>query len=112
MHRIVTLLAVFLVVAVWIANKAEVLLGSGDAGSIVIDEMSGFVVSLLWHPLKPLHLCLAFVLFRFFDILKPPPLGLLERRLRGGWGVVMDDVMAGLYTNISLWILATILSNT
>ena len=92
----------FLGLAVWIAAKAEVLLGTRDARPIVIDEMVGFVISLIWLPLSPLTVCLAFVLFRLFDIVKPPPIGSLENRLQSGWGVVMDDVMAGIYTNISL----------
>ncbi len=92
----------FLVLAVWIASKAEVLLGTRDAPPIVIDEMSGFVISLIWLPLSLLTVCLGFVLFRLFDIVKPPPIGILEKRLQSGWGVVMDDVMAGIYTNISL----------
>ena len=95
----------FLVAAAWIAGEAEVLLGSRDASPIVIDEMSGFLISLLWLPLNLTTLSLGFVLFRFFDILKPPPIGALENRVQGGWGVVLDDVLAGVYTNICLRLL-------
>jgi phosphatidylglycerophosphatase A len=52
--------------------------------------------------------CLGFVLFRLFDIVKPPPIGIIERRLQSGWGVVMDDVLAGVYTNICLRIFLTL----
>jgi phosphatidylglycerophosphatase A len=93
---------VFVALAVWIAGKAEKLLGTRDAQPIVIDEMAGFIISLIWLPLSLFTVCLGFVVFRLFDIVKPPPIGSLEKRLRSGWGVVMDDVLAGVYTNISL----------
>jgi phosphatidylglycerophosphatase A len=93
---------IFFLVAVWIAGRGEELLGTRDAPAIVIDEMSGFLVSLLWLPLTPLTLGAGFFLFRFFDIIKPPPIRSLERRLPGGWAVVVDDVAAGIYTMIVL----------
>lgn len=93
---------VFILFAVWIAGKAEVLFGAKDARPIVIDEMAGFIISLIWLPFSPLTVCLGFVLFRLFDIVKPPPIASVEKRLQSGWGVVMDDVLAGVYTNISL----------
>ena len=92
----------FVVIAVWIAGRAEVLFGAQDARPIVIDEMAGFIISLIWLPYSLLTVCLGFVLFRLFDIVKPPPIGIVEKRLQSGWGVVMDDVLAGVYTNISL----------
>jgi phosphatidylglycerophosphatase A len=92
----------FFLIAVWIAGRGEDLLGTRDAPSIVIDEMCGFLVGLLWLPITPLTLIAGFLLFRFFDIMKPPPIRSLERRLRGGWAVVMDDVFAGIYTMIVL----------
>ena len=98
----------FIVFAVWTAGKAEVLLGTRDAGPIVIDEMAGFVISVLWLPLSLLTVCVGFILFRLFDIVKPPPIGSLDKRLHSGWGVVMDDVLAGFYTNISLRIFLTL----
>jgi phosphatidylglycerophosphatase A len=97
-----TATATFFLIAVWIAGRGEDLLGARDARPIVIDEMCGFLVSLLWLPLTPLTLGAGFLLFRFFDIIKPPPIRSLERRLPGGWGVVMDDVAAGIYTMIVL----------
>jgi phosphatidylglycerophosphatase A len=98
----------FVVLAVWIAGKAEVLLGTRDAGPIVIDEMAGFMICFLWLPLSLLTVCVGFVLFRLFDIVKPPPIDSLEKRLHSGWGVVMDDVFAGFYTNIRLRIFLTL----
>jgi len=95
----------FLAFAVLIAAKAEILFQDRDPRPIVIDEMAGFLVSLLWLPLRPLTICLGFVLFRVFDIVKPPPIGFAEKRLPGGWGVVVDDALAGVFTNAVLRLL-------
>jgi phosphatidylglycerophosphatase A len=97
----------FFLFAVWVAGKGEILLGGHDPRHIVIDEMCGFLVSLLWLPLNALTLIGGFILFRFFDIAKPPPIRGLERRLRGGLAVVADDVLAGIYTMILLRIAIT-----
>ena len=99
----------FLIAAVYLADRAEVLLESKDASFIVIDEMSGFLVCFLWLPLNLFVLLVGFVLFRFFDIVKPYPIDVLEKRLPGGWGIVMDDVLAGIFTNICLRIVARFL---
>jgi phosphatidylglycerophosphatase A len=97
----------FFLFAVWVAGKGEILLGGHDPRPIVIDEMCGFLVSLLWLPLNALTLIGGFILFRFFDIMKPPPIRGLEWRLRGGLAVVADDVVAGIYTNVLLRIAIT-----
>jgi phosphatidylglycerophosphatase A len=94
--------SVFILAAAWISARAESLLGSRDPGVVVIDEMSGLVVSLLCIPLSPISLCSGFVAFRLFDIVKPPPIRGLEKRLQGGWGIVLDDVLAGIYANVSV----------
>ena len=64
---------------------------------MVIDEYSSFLLPLYFIPRLPLFLILAFVIFRLFDILKPPPLRILEH-LRGGWGIMLDDLGAAVYT--------------
>ena len=96
---------VFVTLAAWLAGRAEILFQGRDARPIVIDEMAGFLISLLWLPLSPLSLGLGFVLFRLFDIVKPPPISILEKRVQGGWGVVIDDVLAGVLTNATLRLL-------
>ncbi len=96
---------VFVAFAIWIAGKAEILLEERDPRPIVIDEMAGFLLSLLWLAPRPLTLVLGFVLFRVFDILKPPPVGIVEKRLPGGLAVVIDDVLAGVFTNATLRLL-------
>lgn len=70
-----------------------------DSSHIVIDEVCGYFVSLLFLPKTYLTVIMAFFLFRFFDILKPPPVRHFER-IKGGLGVMLDDVFAGVYANI------------
>lgn len=85
---------------VWSANKVEKEWGK-DHNRVVIDEISGMAITLLFLPFSVTTLCIGFVLFRFFDILKP----LYIRRLemwKGGWGVMADDVLAGIYSNLIL----------
>ena len=96
---------IFVVFAAWVAGRAETLLEEHDPRPIVIDEMVGFLISLLWLPLNPLTLCLGFGLFRLFDVVKPPPISSVEKRMRGGWGVVIDDVLAGVFSNATLRLL-------
>lgn len=96
---------VFLTFAAYIAGKAEILFEDRDARPIVIDEMAGFLITLLWLPLNLVTLFLGFLLFRLFDIVKPPPISTLEKRLHGGWSIVLDDVLAGIFANITLRLL-------
>ncbi len=80
------------------ANRAERFWGH-DNGKIVIDEMAGMFLSLAFLSLNWTSLLAAFSIFRLLDIIKPPPARQLER-LRGGWGVMVDDIVAGAYTAI------------
>lgn len=102
-------IVLFFLASVWVSGRAEVLLGHRDAGAIVIDEICGLLVALAWLPIGFFSVCLGFLLFRLFDVVKPPPIGRLESGLAGGWAVVLDDVLAGVYTNISLRILLSFL---
>ena len=97
-----TILAFFFL-ASWISGEAQRCWGRKDHPRIVIDEIMGYLVTMLWLPRTLLFIILGFFLFRFFDIVKPPPIRLLEK-VRGGYGVVLDDVLAGLYANIVLQI--------
>ena len=78
--------------------------GREDPGHVVIDEVAGQWIALLACPPDWKHGLLALLLFRGFDILKPPPARQLER-LPGGWGIMMDDVAAGVYALLVLQIL-------
>lgn len=82
--------------SIYVAGQAEILFGKTDDQRIVIDEIAGLQVTMLPVAVTGLHLCIAFVLFRLFDIWKPFPLDRLQN-LPGGWGVVADDLGAGIY---------------
>jgi phosphatidylglycerophosphatase A len=91
---------IVIIVSVWSSGKAEEIFGK-DSKRIVIDETAGMLVSILMVD-KSVNLYLAaFILFRFFDVVKPPPLKSLEK-LKSGWGVTSDDLAAGVYANICL----------
>ena len=91
--------------ATWVAHEAERALQVKDPGCVVIDEIVGFCVAMLGLPFIPGVCVGGFILFRVFDIVKPPPVRQLERWLPGGWGIVMDDVMAGVMANFVMRIL-------
>jgi phosphatidylglycerophosphatase A len=95
----------FFFFASWISGEAQRSWGRTDHPRIVIDEMMGFLITMLWLPKTALFIVLGFFLFRFFDIVKPPPIRILER-VKGGYGVVLDDVLAGVYSNIILQIIS------
>ena len=91
----------FFFLAVWVSEKTEAVLGKKDDSRIVIDEMMGFFITMLWVTKTPLFILVGFILFRFFDIFKPFPIRRFEK-VRGGFGVVLDDVMAGIFANVIL----------
>jgi len=91
--------AAFFAAGVRLARDAEGLFGRPDPGPIVLDEVVGMWLAAAIHPKpSPLVLLVAFVVFRAFDITKPFPIRRIER-LPHGWGIFLDDVLAGLYTN-------------
>jgi phosphatidylglycerophosphatase A len=103
------LIAVVLVVGTWAADRTGRALGVADSGHVVIDEIVAFWIVLAMLPDVLAHelwvQALAFVLFRCFDVVKPPPIRWLERRCKGGVGVMIDDLMAAFYT---LFVLAVL----
>lgn len=78
-----------------------------DAGHIVIDEVVGYLIAFVWLPLTWQSALGAFLFFRFFDIVKPYPISVLDEKVRGGLGVMVDDVAAGLAANIVLQAIAS-----
>jgi phosphatidylglycerophosphatase A len=99
------LIALTIPFAIWIAGEAEQILGKKDPGVIVIDEIVGMVLTLAGLPFNATTAGLGFVLFRVLDITKPFPIHFLERRFKGGTGIVLDDVAAGIIANIALRII-------
>ena len=88
----------FLLLGVYSSNKLIADWGK-DPSRIVIDEVVGMWIAMLFVPNNYIALLLAFVLFRFFDIVKPLFIKRLEK-INGGWGIMLDDVAAGIYANI------------
>jgi phosphatidylglycerophosphatase A len=96
-----SLLMIFLL-AVYSAGAAEKILDRKDPGIIVIDEIIGMLIALIAAPTQPLVWLMAFLLFRLFDIIKPWPVSWADRHLNGGFGIVLDDVLAGGYAWLAL----------
>lgn len=95
-------IAGFCVLAIRVAGEAEKCLGQKDPGCIVIDEMAGLMVAFWGLPFN-MAICLTgFLLFRIFDIAKPFPIRDIEKYVPGGFGIVLDDVLAGVYANLAL----------
>ncbi len=99
----------FLPLSVWIAQLAEDSYGTHDDPRIVIDEMIGFWTSILFLPRTAFNLAAAFVFFRILDTLKPWPIKQLENSCGGGFGIIIDDVLAGAEANLLARLAAVIL---
>jgi phosphatidylglycerophosphatase A len=95
------------VVGVWSAGAVERHAGKTDPGIVVIDEVLGMLMTLAWMPLTPFGVFVAFVVFRAFDVVKPWPAGKFEA-LHGGWGIMADDAMAGVYGNLAMRLLVAV----
>lgn len=93
---------IFVPLAIWSSHLSHKLLKRDDPSEVVIDEVAGILWTFFLLPLSWLTLCVGFILFRIFDIFKPFPIRTLERRLRGGIGIVLDDLLAGIYANLCL----------
>lgn len=102
LHAIIS--AVSLGLGIYFSGHAARVLGGNDPGRIVIDEFAGMLAATLFLPNTPGWMIAAFILFRVFDILKPPPIKAIEG-LGGGMGIMLDDIAAGLYANIALQII-------
>jgi phosphatidylglycerophosphatase A len=86
------------------SHYAEILLKDKDSRYIVIDEFCGYFIAVLFLPFDAFYIMGAFFLFRFFDILKPFPIRTAEHVFRGGMGIMADDIIAALFTNMVLQI--------
>lgn len=87
--------------SVYIAGRECESTREKDPSRVVIDEAAGYLVSFFLMPFTLFNVILVFILFRFFDILKPYPVGVIDRKIEGGPGIVLDDVMAGIEANIA-----------
>ena len=100
----VAITGLFIAFSIWIAGRAARFQGTHDDPKIVIDEIAGIMVALAWVPPSAIALAAGFILFRLLDIIKPPPINWIDRRVKGGLGIVLDDLIAGLGANIVLQI--------
>ena len=93
----------------WISGEAERIFEEKDSGRIVIDEVAGFLVTMAGVPASWQGVVAGFLLFRLFDITKPPPARHFDRHMKNGYGVVLDDVVAGMYACLALHLLVRFL---
>ncbi len=89
--------AVVCVVGIWICGRSSELLGVHDHSGIVWDEFAGYFVTMIAAPAGWLWIVVGFALFRLFDIWKPWPISVLDKQVHGGLGIMVDDILAGLF---------------
>jgi len=94
-YSLVTLIVIL--AGVWICGQAAEKLGEHDFGGIVWDEIAGFLVTMWLVPFTWQAVVLGFILFRVFDIIKPWPIRWIDRQVHGGLGIMLDDVLAGVF---------------
>jgi phosphatidylglycerophosphatase A len=104
-------LGVGIALSILLAREARRILGGWDPAPIVCDEIIGFCVASFHLPFTLFNVILVFILFRIFDILKPFPGGFIDRHLKGGTGIVLDDVTAGLYANVTAQVIIRFVSS-
>ena len=98
----VALTLIITIAGFWICDIAAKDMQVHDHGAIVWDEVAGMLITMIAAPVGLLPLVVGFVLFRFFDIIKPWPIKLLDRHVKGGFGIMIDDVLAGVFAAICL----------
>ncbi len=96
-------LIAFIFLAIWAADGRAKEMGANDPSEIVIDEVAGMLCAMAFHKFTLMGLLVGFALFRFFDIVKIWPANWAEKKIRGGFGIVLDDVIAGVYANAALF---------
>ena len=101
----ITIVILIALSGIYLSGKAEDIYQVKDSRYIVIDEIAGMLITFIFLPKGINFLFAGFVSFRIFDILKPFPIGLIDRRLEGGWGIMLDDVLAGVYANLLVRVL-------
>lgn len=98
-----TLTLLFMVVGFWLCGYTAKALNTHDHPAIVWDEVVGLLITMAFVPFNGLTLLLGFVLFRIFDIIKPWPISWIDKHVHGGFGIMIDDVVAGIMACACLW---------
>jgi len=99
-------------VGIWICGKTARDMGEHDHPSIVWDEICGMLLTLMFVPGGLLNYAIAFGFFRLFDITKPPPIRWCDQQVAGGFGIMLDDILAGIYGGLASWAFIRLLSET
>lgn len=100
-YSVLTLLVCFF--GIQICDKAAKQLGEHDFGGIVWDEVAGYLVTMWFVPFSWDAVLIGFILFRVFDIVKPWPIKWIDQKVEGGFGIMLDDLLAGLFSAVILW---------
>jgi phosphatidylglycerophosphatase A len=103
------LVMLLLLAGIWLCHVTARDIGVHDHGGIVWDEIVGYLLTMAAAPEGWLWMGLGFILFRFFDIVKPWPINLADRHVSGGFGIMLDDVIAALYAWLALQLLVVVL---
>lgn len=96
--------AIIFLVGCWASGRTAEALNVHDHPGIVIDEIVGYLITMLFVPITWYWVILGFLLFRLFDIWKPWPISIVDKQVKGGLGIMLDDVLAALYSLLSLHI--------
>ena len=97
------------IAGIWICGKTAAALGVHDHSAIVWDEITGYLVTMFMAPAGWAWIIAGFILFRLFDILKPWPVSWADRQVKGGTGIMLDDIIAGIFGLVTLQITAYLL---
>ncbi|TNG01086.1 MAG: phosphatidylglycerophosphatase A [Gammaproteobacteria bacterium] len=96
--------AVLVLVGIWVCEKTSRDIGVHDHSGIVIDEIAGYLITMIAVPVNIWTLLAGFILFRIFDVAKPWPIHWLDKRVKGGFGIMIDDVIAGVFALTVMWL--------
>jgi phosphatidylglycerophosphatase A len=97
------------IIGIWLCDQASKKLGEHDFNGIVWDEIVGYLITMSFVDFSITHLIIGFILFRLFDIIKPQPIAWIDQRVNGGLGIMLDDVIAGVFAAIILKIISTLI---
>lgn len=100
------MLVVTTLIGIWLCDKTSKDIGVHDHGGIVWDEFVGFWITMIMAPAGWGWILIGFILFRIFDILKPWPIGWADSKVSGGLGIMLDDILAGIYAALILQFIA------
>ena len=93
------LVVALIILSTWIAHAAEKIEAQKDPSQVVVDEICGMAIALFALPFTPIFVIGGFALFRLFDILKPFPIDWVDKKVPGGLGIMLDDIIAGMFAN-------------